>query len=107
MARSTHPKKEVEAAISYAESQGWSVIVGGAHAWGKLLCPYNDEDCRCGTFCRVGIWSTPKNAANHAKDLKRVVDNCTTHRDQKTGSTVHGDDDGIRVHAQVSTGGTR
>jgi len=107
MTRPSHPKKEIETAIRYAESQGWQVTVGGAHAWGKLLCPYNDEECRCGIFCRVGIWSTPKSADNHAKDIKRVVDNCTTHRDKKTGTPVGGEDNGIRVHTQVSTGRTR
>jgi hypothetical protein len=41
-----------------------------------MYCPYNDEECRCGEFCVVSIWSTPRNAGNHARALKRVVDNC-------------------------------
>ena len=32
MARSPHPKKEVEEALRYAEGQGWRVEVGGSHA---------------------------------------------------------------------------
>jgi len=50
MARSSHPKKEVEDALRHAEGQGWRVEVGGSHAWGRMYCPYNDEECRCGEF---------------------------------------------------------
>lgn len=76
MSRRKHPKPEVEAAIQHAEAHGWIVETGGAHAWGKIYCPYNDETCRCGEFCIASIWSTPKNPGNHARQLKRVVDNC-------------------------------
>ena len=72
-----HPKKEVNEAILYAESQGWRVEVGGSHGYGKLYCPYNDKSCRGGKRCRVSIWSTPKSPGNHARRLKEVVDNCT------------------------------
>ena len=77
MSRKKHSKKEVEEALGYAEELGWKVEVGGGHAWGKIYCPYNDKECRCGEFCISSIWSTPKNAVNHAKQIKRVVDNCT------------------------------
>jgi hypothetical protein len=77
MPRARHPKKEIEEAIQHAEAHGWRINVGGSHAWGKMYCPYNDRECRCGEFCIASIWSTPKNAGNHAKQLKRVVDNCT------------------------------
>ena len=76
MTRRKHPKPEVEAAIQHAEAHGWTIEEGGAHAWGKMYCPYNDETCRCGEFCIASIWSTPKNSGNHARQLKRVVDNC-------------------------------
>ncbi len=76
MTRKSHPKKEVEDALRYAESRGWRVEVGGSHAWGKMYCPYNRALCRCGEFCITSIWSTPKNPANHGKQLRRVVDNC-------------------------------
>lgn len=82
MVRPSHPKKEVEAALRHAEEQGWRIEVGGSHAWGKIYCPYKDAECRCGEFCIVSVWSTPKNAGNHAKALRRVVDNCTTHRNR-------------------------
>ena len=42
----------------------------------QLYCPYNDTECRCGEFCITSIWSTPKNPANHSRQLRRVVDNC-------------------------------
>lgn len=80
MPRATHPKKEVEDAIRHAEANGWRVEVGGSHAWGKLHCPYNDAECRCGEFCIASIWSTPGNPGNFARKLKRVVDHCTTHQ---------------------------
>lgn len=80
MARPFHPKKEIEEAVAYAVNQGWRVEVGGSHAWGKLYCPYNDKDCRCGEFCIVCVWSTPKNPGNYARAMRRVVDNCELHR---------------------------
>ena len=50
----------------------------GGHAWGKIYCPNNDNECRCGEFCISSVWSTPRNPVNHAKQIKRVVDNCTS-----------------------------
>lgn len=85
MARKRHPKPEVEAAIRHAESHGWRVQVGGAHAWGRMLCPYDDAACRCGEFCITSIWSTPRSPGNHGRQLRRVVDNCAH---DKTGKCV-------------------
>ncbi|WP_081036870.1 hypothetical protein [Pseudomonas corrugata] len=82
MIRPSHPKKEVEEALRRAEALGWRIEVGGGHAWGRAYCPYNDEECRCGEFCITPIWSTPRNPGNHARALRRVVDNCTTHRNR-------------------------
>jgi hypothetical protein len=82
MTRAKHPNKDVESAIAHAQAQGWRIDLGGAHAWGKMYCPYNDEECRCGIHCITSIWSTPKNPGNFAKQLRRVVDNCTTHQQQ-------------------------
>ena len=73
---SSHPNKEIAAAIVYAEQHGWRVSQGGSHAWGKMYCPNNKPDCRGGEFCIQSIWSTPKSPGNHAKQLRRVVDNC-------------------------------
>lgn len=86
IARATHPKKEVEEALRYAESNGWRLDVGGAHAWGRIYCPYNDEECRCGEFCITSVWSTPKNPGNHARQIKRVVDNCTAPKNRQAAS---------------------
>jgi hypothetical protein len=76
MRRAKHPRKEVEQALRYAESQGWRVVVGGSHAWGRMYCPYNWANCRHGEFCIRSIWSTPRNAGDHAQDLQRAIDNC-------------------------------
>lgn len=37
MKRRIHPNKDIEAALSYAECQGWQVRPGGAHCWGKCI----------------------------------------------------------------------
>lgn len=37
MTRRLHPNKDIEAALSYAECQGWQVRPGGAHCWGLSL----------------------------------------------------------------------
>lgn len=86
MSRTAHSKKEIEEALRYAESQGWRVETGGSHAWGRIYCPYNDKDCRCGEFCISSVWSTPRNAGNHARALRRVVDNCNSGSRSKTGA---------------------
>ena len=80
MTRQKHPKKEVEDALRYAEAHGWRIEFGGSHAWGKIYCPYNDAECRCGEFCISSVWSTPKNPGNHGKQIRRVVDNCTSNK---------------------------
>ncbi|WP_202303854.1 hypothetical protein [Dryocola clanedunensis] len=77
MARRAHPDKDIEAALTYAESQGWRVLPGGAHCWGKMYCPWNDKTCRCGEFCISCIWGTPRSARNHARLIRRVVDKCS------------------------------
>ena len=85
MPRRRHPKPEVEDALRHAEAHGWSIKVGGSHAWGQMHCPFVDDPCRCGEFCLTGIWSTPKNAGNHARSLRRVVDNCSRERARRHG----------------------
>lgn len=69
MSRPRHPNKEVEEAVQYAESEGWTVRMQGH--WGRLYCEHADRD-----GCHFGVWSTPKNAGNHAKQIKRDVDRC-------------------------------
>ena len=79
MRRKKHPHKGIEGVLNHAEANGWQVVLGGSHARGKMYCPYNDDECRCGLHCITSIWSTPKNPENFAKQLRRVVDGCTTH----------------------------
>jgi hypothetical protein len=54
---------------------------------GPDVLPYNDVECRCGEFCIASIWSTPKNPGNHARQLRRVVDNCLRNKQRKMGDT--------------------
>jgi hypothetical protein len=73
MNRSKHPKKEIEQAISYAEVNGWIYKDSGnsAHSWGQLHCPLHTREGH-----RILIWSTPRSLENHAKQIRRAVDNC-------------------------------
>jgi len=96
MTRAKHPNKEVEAAIEHAESNGWKVKKRGH--WGLLYCPYNDVECRCGTRCKAGIWGSPKNPVNHAKQLKEVVDGCTTHKAKQSGAPGAAQDDNGEIN---------
>ena len=79
--RKKHPNKEIEAAVSYAEAQGWRVIERRGHAWGSLVCPQNSNECRCGQYCQMSVWSTPRSAGNYAKQLRQKVDGCIYDKD--------------------------
>lgn len=79
-ARPRHPDKEVERAIQYAERKGWRVVKRSGHAWGRLRCPFADRN-----GCQVSVWSTPRNAGAHARQIMMGVDKC---------SHAEGDDDG-------------
>lgn len=71
-ARRRHTDKHIESAIQYAESLNWVVKISRkGHAWGRLFCPFNDRD-----GCIISVWSTPQNAENHAKNIRRIVDRC-------------------------------
>ena len=74
--RARHPSKEIEAALDYAESHGWRVVPLKGYAWGKIQCPWNDRDCRCGAFCQESVWSTPRVPEHVAAHIRRVVDGC-------------------------------
>lgn len=78
MSRKKHSKKEIEAALAHAESKGWRIEEGGksAHCWGRLYCPYNNDECRCGEFCITSVWSTPKSEMTHSRQIRRTVDKC-------------------------------
>ena len=85
MRRKRHPAKEIEAALATLESRGWAVEESkgrSAHAWGFALCPANARDaCRSGVFCRMSIWSTPRNPLGHARELVRKADGCVMEDD--------------------------
>ena len=71
--RPKHPNKEIEQAIKYAESKGWRYCPSGqsAHAWGRLLCLFKSREGHA-----MSVWSTPKSAENHARQIRRNVDAC-------------------------------
>jgi hypothetical protein len=71
VARSRHPNKEIEAAVSYAEARGWRWVKAHGHAWGRLLCPEQSRD-----GCRVSVWSTPRVPEHHARAIRRVIEHC-------------------------------
>lgn len=73
MKRKKHPNKEIEKAVKYAESLNWRYIESGksAHAWGRLYCSLEDRN-----GCSMSIWSTPRCAETHAKQIRRNVDSC-------------------------------
>jgi hypothetical protein len=72
MARPAHPNKEIEAVVAEAEASGWRVVISNGHSWAKLYCPFAE---RMG--CIVPVWSTPKNAGNFAKMLRKKVAKCS------------------------------
>ena len=90
--RPRHPRKEIEAAVEYAIQCGWRHAKATGHAWGRLQCPWNDADCRCGTVYQISIWSTPKNPENHARQIIRLIDGCARKMNNK--ARTPGDDDG-------------
>jgi hypothetical protein len=70
--RHRHPKKDVQRALRFAEDHGWTVTpTASGHRWGEMVCGHQGRDA-----CQVSIWSTPKNAGNHANRLRQRVRNC-------------------------------
>jgi hypothetical protein len=66
-----HPNKEIEAAVAYAERQGWSWHPVKGHAWAKLYYAHHDTD-----GCKIFVWSTPRVPEHHARQIRREVDRC-------------------------------
>lgn len=69
LSRSRHPNKEVEEAVSNAESKGW-VFRKMGH-WCRLFCVHADRD-----GCQVGINGTPRQPETHAKQIARAIERC-------------------------------
>lgn len=80
MARSAHPKNELEQGSQACRGAGLELGRKGQSRFWEMYCPYNDKEFCCGEFSITSIWSTLKNPGNHANALQRVVDRCTTHR---------------------------
>ena len=77
MARNRHPDKEIEDAVAHAEQLGWRVIPVSGHAWGRLYCALADREGRM-----ISIWSTPRSAGNHARDIIRAIGRCPHQEDE-------------------------
>lgn len=77
--RNRHPKGEVEAAIQYAEALGWRATMGSGHNWCRLYCPHAARD-----GCKVGVYSTPKNEGNHARQIRNGIDRCPHRPEEKS-----------------------
>lgn len=84
MARGKHPNKEIETVLQHAEANGWRVKESDGHPWGQTYCPnHMDPCCNGGMWCRMSVWSTPKNPENDAKKIKRRIDNCVAIQEQR------------------------
>jgi hypothetical protein len=73
MTRARHPKKEVEETLQEFEATGdWTVTVvhSKGHRWGVATCRFEHRECQ------IGIWSTPRNAGNHARQIRRAAARC-------------------------------
>lgn len=72
-ARNKHPNKEIEWEVKKAEEIGWRYQKAGnsSHAWGRLLCPMENRE-----GCSLSIWSTPRCAENHARQIRNRVNAC-------------------------------
>ena len=76
--RAKHPKKDVESALVDAETAGWTVIAtASGHRWGVMRC---GEASRAG--CQTSVWSTPRNAGLHARQIRRFIRRCPHGFDQ-------------------------
>jgi hypothetical protein len=88
--RKSHPDRHIEAALRCVESHGWTVeksAGGAAHPWGTVKCPYSRKSCRCGVFCRISIWGTPKNPESFAKKIRSAADKCVIPKQKLPGQT--------------------
>lgn len=87
MSRARHPDKHIDEVVRFAESIGWRVELSSGHCWGRLLCPRRDRD-----GCQFSVWSTPRNAENHAHQIMRRVEQCG-HERESPPSPLRGEDD--------------
>ena len=65
-----HPKKEIAEALHRLERIGFVVRrINRGHRWGEVLCP----SCQASR----DVYSTPRDAGTHAKQITRFVDRHT------------------------------
>jgi hypothetical protein len=65
VARDRHQRKQVEAALRFAEEQGCSIEVRhSGHTWGHVVAANGQ---------RLRVWSTPKDADVAANMIRRFV----------------------------------
>ncbi|WP_237363993.1 hypothetical protein [Vibrio marisflavi] len=65
-------------AITYAVEQGWRFVKkGNGHTVAMLLCNDETEGEHNANTCMIRVFGSPRNAGNHAKAIKRSVDNCS------------------------------
>jgi hypothetical protein len=80
MPRRRHPKPAVEGALVEAERAGWEIEpTRSGHRWGVMRC---QERSREG--CQASIWSTPRSADDHARQLQRAIGRCP-HGEEERG----------------------
>jgi hypothetical protein len=67
MTRWSHPKKQIRDALDGADAAGFDVedTSGHGHGWGYVMCTLDKQ--------RMSVWSTPKNADNHAKQIRHFI----------------------------------
>jgi len=67
--RRRHPKKDIEAALRFAEAAGWIVEeIHRGHRWGIVRCPTGADV--------VAVWSTPRDPATLGKRIRQQVERC-------------------------------
>jgi len=71
MARPVHPDKDVEAAVKFAETRNWRVVMSNGHAWGRLFCPGKQRGA-----CIISVWSTPASGFAHARQIRNRIAKC-------------------------------
>ncbi|MGH9105270.1 MAG: hypothetical protein ACRDZX_05430 [Acidimicrobiales bacterium] len=65
MARERHQRKQVEAALQFAEEEGCRVdVLHSGHTWGAVVASNGQ---------RLRVWSTPKDADVAARMIRRFV----------------------------------
>jgi len=69
-----HPNKHIREAIAYAEENGWEQVATGksAHAFCRLRCLAGHAEHL------ISVWGTPRNHENHARQIRRKVDQCNS-----------------------------